>query len=166
MPVDSLCSNKITNSKPKHISFPKNSLTRVHHSSFDPLFPHDLPTSPHSPSPSPPRVRKFPFCPRRKAQGSHPRRVGRRVRRRGGRRVARMGQETRTLFPSLRYLQARSLADPAGDDEAPRRTRDRIRQAPVRDSPDSGEDIVVIFVETIIPCPTLHLLNFIFFNFS
>lgn len=123
------------------------------HASFSTAFcilhfdPHELETHHHhalsSPPCSPSGV-KFPFCPRRKAQGSHHRRVGRRVRRRGGRRLERMGQETLTLFPSLRFHQVGSLSDPRRDDEAPRRSRHRIRQAPIWGSPESGVHIFLI----------------------
>jgi len=64
-----------------------------------------------------------------------------------------MGQETRTLFSLLRYLQDGSLADAGGDDEAPCRTRHRIRQAPVWGSQDSGENVVDAFSVIISVCP-------------
>lgn len=122
-------------------SFSLSSIGFVH-SSLHTAFHHE---PHHSLSPfSSSHLAKFPFCPRRQTQGPHHRRIGRRVRRWGRWWLETMGQETCSLFRSLRYNQDGYFADPRGDDETPHRTCYRIRQAPFRCSSDSGNHIFLI----------------------
>lgn len=99
------------------------------------------------PSPSPPALSCHPNMQNLqifRSKGPHTGRTGRRRRRRGGRGLERMGQAeepTRIRPPAHGLHQNGAPGDAGWNDEAPAGTRFRVRQAPTRHSPDSGNQL-------------------------